>query len=209
MGNEKPSSPANRLANEQHAIAQLKQGKIAGLAVLVATYQVEAVHAALLIVQDRGTAEEVVQEAFLRAYQKIDQFDESRRFGPWFLRSVIHAALKTAKSQNRFTPLEETDETKHAAAWLIDPGHGPQEVMDKSELRHVIWQALEQLTPGQRATVVMRYFLDETENEMSQNLNRPRTTVKWWLHSARKRLKHILHPLVRSEEEKLEVEHEQ
>jgi DNA-directed RNA polymerase specialized sigma24 family protein len=54
----------------------------------------------------------------------------------------------------------------------------------------------------------MRYFLDETENEMSQNLNRPRTTVKWWLHSARKRLKHILHPLVRSEEEKLEAEHE-
>jgi len=208
MSYEKPTSPANRLAKEQQAIAQLKQGKIAELAVLVANYQVKAVHAALLIVQDRGTAEEIVQEAFLRAYRKIDQFDESRRFGPWFLRSVIHAALKTAQHQKRFAPLEEPDVTTPVAEWLIDPGQGPQEITDRLEMKKVIWQALEQLTPGQRATVVMRYFLDESENEMSQNLNLPRTTIKWWLHAARKRLKRILHPLVSSENEKLESDHE-
>jgi len=59
-----PSPPTDRLANEQQAIAQLKQGNLSGLAVLVQTYQVEAVHAALLIVRDRETAERGCSRSF-------------------------------------------------------------------------------------------------------------------------------------------------
>ncbi len=203
-----PSTPAERLAIEQQAIAHLKQGNLAGLGVLVQTYQVEAVHAALLIVGDQGTAEEVVQEAFLRAYRKIDQFDDRRPFGPWFLRSVIHAALKVAASQNRIEPLEEPQNGSRAAEWLIDPGLGPQEITEIAELHEVVWQALGQLTPDQRAAVVMRYFLDKGENEMIQELNRPRSTVKWWLHAARQRLRHILRPFHATATESQEVERE-
>jgi RNA polymerase sigma-70 factor, ECF subfamily len=204
-----PSAPAERPANEQQAIAQLKHGHLAGLAVLVQTYQVQAVHAALLIVGDRGAAEEVVQEAFLRAYRKIGQFDDRRPFGPWFLRSVIHAALKVAAKQNRIEPLEEPPAASRAAEWLIDPGLGPQEIAEAEEVREAVWQALAQLTPDQRAAVVLRYFLDEDENEMIQALNRPRSTVKWWLHAARQRLRDILRPFYTAELESREVEHEQ
>jgi RNA polymerase sigma-70 factor, ECF subfamily len=216
-----PSTPADRLANEQRAIAALKRGNIAGLAVLVQTYQVEAVHAALLIVGDRGTAEEVVQDAFLQAYRKIYQFDDRRPFGPWFLRSVIHAALKTAARQKRAEPLEEPQESSRAAewprpagwprtaGWLIDPGLGPQEFAEMAEMREVVWEALEQLTPDQRAAVVMRYFLDEGEAEMIRELNRPGSTVKWWLHAARQRLRGILRPFHAAELESEEASHDQ
>ena len=208
-----PSTPADRLANEQQAIAHLKNGDLAGLAVLVQTYQVEAVHAALLIVGDRGTAEEVVQEAFLRAYRKIDQFDDRRPFGPWFLRSVIHAALKAAARQERVEPLEEPQDGSRAAEWLLDPGPGLQEIAEKDEVHEAVWMALSQLTPEQRAVVVMRYFLDESEREMIEELNRPLTTVKWWLHAARQRLRQILLPFYASSTgaagmESQEVEHE-
>jgi RNA polymerase sigma-70 factor, ECF subfamily len=195
-----PSPPIARLANEQQAIAQLKQGDLAGLACLVQTHQVKAVHAALLIVGDQDTAEEIVQEAFLKAYKKIDQFDDHRLFGPWFLRSVINAAIKAAAKQKRVEPLEESPDGSRVFEWLIDPGPDPQRVAEMEETRAKVWQAIGQLTPNQRAAVVLRYFLDESESEMIQELNRPLTTIKWWLHAARKRLRHLLHPFHAIEE---------
>jgi RNA polymerase sigma-70 factor, ECF subfamily len=202
------SMPAELLANEKQAIAHLKTGNLSGLAVLVQAHQVKAVHAALLIVRDQGTAEEIVQEAFLQAYRKIDQFDDRRPFGPWFMRSVIHAALKTAEKQKRVEALEEPQDGCRIAEWLIDPGLAPQQVVETAEFREAVWQALAKLTPNQRAAVVMRYFLDESESEMVSKLNRPLTTIKWWLHSARQKLKLNLSELQEAESESQEVEHE-
>ena len=171
------SQPADLLANEKQAVAHLKRGNLSGLAVLVQAHQVKAVHAALLIVRDQGTAEEIVQEAFVQAYRKIDQFDDRRQFGPWFIRSVIHSALKTTEKQKRIEALEEPQDGAHIAEWLIDPGLAPQQVVETAEFREDVWQALAKLTPNQRAAVVMRYFLDESESEMVSQLNRPLTTI--------------------------------
>jgi RNA polymerase sigma-70 factor, ECF subfamily len=195
-----PSPSAARLANEQQAIAQLKQGNLAGLACLVQIHQVQAVHAALLIVGDQDTAEEIVQEAFLQAYKKIDQFDDHRPFSPWFLRSVINAAIKAAARQKRVEPLEESPDGSRVFEWLIDPGPDPQEVAEMEETRAKVWQAIGQLTPNQRAAVVLRYFLDESESEMIQELNRPLSTIKWWLYAARQHLNRLLHPFHAIEE---------
>ncbi|HEY3344842.1 MAG TPA: sigma factor [Anaerolineaceae bacterium] len=63
---------------ERAAIAELKAGQISGLRILVERYQAQAVQAATFIVKDTSLAEEIVQEAFLRAYQRIDQFDLNR-----------------------------------------------------------------------------------------------------------------------------------
>lgn len=67
---------------EQEAIQALRRGDVAGLEVLVRRYQLKAVHAAFLVTQDKGTAEEVVQNAFLRVAERIDQFDVTRPFAP-------------------------------------------------------------------------------------------------------------------------------
>lgn len=90
---------------ERAAIEQLRRGDIDGLAVLVRRYQLRAVRAANLIVRDRPLAEDIVQTAFLRAYARIDQFDPSRPFGPWFLRVVVNDALKAARRADRLVPL--------------------------------------------------------------------------------------------------------
>src|SRR5512147_1723218 len=95
---------------------------------LVKHHQVRAVSAAYLIVRDPLLAEDIVQEAFLRAAEKIDQFDESRPFGPWFLRSVINVSIKAARKQKRFIRLDEAsdEEVKNVANWLIDPDPHPK-----------------------------------------------------------------------------------
>lgn len=209
MTHSDPSVPvSNKLASDLPAITRLKQGNIAGLAALVQKYQVEAVHTALLIIRDRDLAEDIAQEAFLQAYRKISQFDDRRPFSPWFFRIVINTALKAANRQKREISLEEPEDGNFLAEWLIDPGRGPEALVETAELRETVWRALEQLTPDQRAAVVLRYFLDKNESEMIQDLNRPLTTIKWWLYAARQRLRKQLHKVDVKDAEYQEIDHE-
>ena len=66
--------------NEQLAITMLKHGDIQGLKILVEIYEVRAVHAVILIVGDRGQAEDIVQSAFIRVFERIDQYDFKTTF---------------------------------------------------------------------------------------------------------------------------------
>ncbi len=86
---------------ESKAIARLKRGDLGGLEALVMTYQVKALRAAYLIVRDDDLVEDVVQNAFLRAYERIAQFDGERPFGPWFFRIVINIARRSAARRER------------------------------------------------------------------------------------------------------------
>jgi len=176
------------------AIHRLKQGDLSGLEALVARYQVQAVHAAQLIVRDRPLAEDLVQSAFVRIAKKIHQFDEERPFGPWLMRIVVNDALKAAQRQKQSVPLdEEPDEDAfYLARWLVDPQHQPDKILEIKESTQLIRAALKRLTPEQRAVIVMRYFLEMSEAEMSARLERPTSTIKWWLRAARERLRRLL-----------------
>jgi RNA polymerase sigma-70 factor (ECF subfamily) len=181
---------------EKLAVARLKQGDLNGMETLVKRYQVQAVYAAYLIVRDIHLAEDLTQAAFLRAAQKIAQFDPERPFKAWFLRSVINAAIKAAKQQKRLIPLDgdpdEADET--ILEWLQDRSPGPDAIAENNETRQAVWRALAKLTPEQRAVIVMRHFLEMSETEMTLELERPMTTIRWWLRTARVQLKEILRP---------------
>ena len=177
---------------EQRAIARLKQGDLHGLEALVQAHQALAVHTAFLIVADRAQAEDIAQTAFLKAAKTIGQFDASRPFRPWFLRMVVNDSIKAARRQQRTPSLDALSET--VLPWLTDPAPGPQEIVEAGDLQRVVWDALRQLSPEQRAVIVQRHFLEMDEAEMVQELQRPPSTVKWWLHTARARLKSLLRP---------------
>ena len=179
---------------EKLAIARLKQGDLDGMEPLVKRHQVQAVSAAFLIVRDSKLAEDIVQDSFLHAAERIDQFDESRPFGPWFLRSVINASIKAVRRQKRFIPLDApNEETSKVADWLMDSSPQPELILETEETRKVVWKALGELTPEQRAVIVMRYFLEMSEAEMTDELYRPLTTIRWRLKTARSQLRKILH----------------
>ena len=182
---------------EQEAIARLKRGDIGGLEALVCKYQVQAVRTAYLITRDRALAEDIVQTAFLRAYERIGQFDAGRPFGPWFLRSVVNDAVKAATRRERQVSLEAGPEGEGAslANLLASPGPGPDGLVEAAETRQAVWAALGELPPAQRAAIVLRYYLDLSEAEMADELACPPGTVKWRLHAARKRLRTLLRPL--------------
>lgn len=172
--------------DERGAIALLKQGDIGGLEYLVEKYQVRAVRAAYLVCRDASLAEDIVQSAFIRAFERIGTFDATLPFGPWFLRSVTNDALKAAARRERTVPLEG------ALAEGGAVGSGLDERLESLETSAAISQAIAQLPPEQRAAIVMRYYLDMSDDEMSSRLEVARATVRWRLHSARHKLRALL-----------------
>jgi RNA polymerase sigma-70 factor (ECF subfamily) len=181
---------------EQEAIARLKRGDVGGLEVLVRGHQVRAVRTAYLITRDRALAEDIVQAAFVRAYERIGQFDSERPFGPWFLRIVVNDAVKAASRRDRWVSLEAGAGAEAVLAELLaDPNPGPADLAEAADTRRAVWEALGRLPPTQRAAIILRYYLDLSEAEMARELACPPGTVKWRLHAARKRLRALLRPL--------------
>lgn len=176
--------------NERQAIVRLKQGDIGGLAVLVQVYQVRAVRAAALITRDRPLAEDIVQTAFIRAYERIHQFDDTRAFGPWFMRSVVNDAVKAVTRRRPHVSIEHA--LPGDLRWLADPLPGPAELLEQAETAEALWEALALLPPEQRAALVLRYYLDFSEAEIADEQAIAKGTVKWRLHAARKRLRELL-----------------
>jgi RNA polymerase sigma-70 factor (ECF subfamily) len=179
---------------ETEAIARLKEGDICGLEALVCRYQVQAVRTAYLITHDRALAEDIVQSAFLRAYERIAQFDSGRPFGPWFLRSVVHDAVKATARRERLVSLD-TGVGDTFQALLVAPDPDPARLAEVAETRQAVWAALGKLPPAERAAVVMRFYLGWSEAEMAAEMDCPPGTVKWRLHTARKRLQELLRSL--------------
>jgi RNA polymerase sigma-70 factor, ECF subfamily len=138
--------------DERRAIVRLKEGDAGGLEPLVMSHQTRAMRAAYLIVHNRALAEDLVQAAFVRAYEKIARFDESRPFGPWFMKVVVNDSIKAATRRERTVRFEGIDDP---VIQLADPGSGPHELAEEAEERRRVWAALKKLPPAQRAAALL------------------------------------------------------
>ena len=177
-------------STERDAVARMKAGDIVGLAALVDRYQVQAVRTAYLIVRERPLAEDITQAAFIRAYERIDQFDIERPFGPWFLRSVANDAIKAVKRARRTVALgRESDEAASPAMTQADTAPGPQALLEAAEDAAAVWDALGRLPPEQRAVTVLRYFDGMSDAEIADQVDAPPATVRWRLFAARTKLR--------------------
>jgi len=175
------------------AIRRLKQGDIAGLEILVTRYQVKALRAAFMILQDEQLAEDAVQDTYLRLFRRIRNFDENRPFEPYLMRSVVNTALNLLAKKQPEESLDSDGLTAHLEN-LLARAVGVESQVEGSLLKEEIEQALRKLSPRQRAVIVQRYYLEMDENEMVQNLEIAPGTVRWLLHAARSRLRMILSP---------------
>ncbi|MDQ3705527.1 MAG: sigma-70 family RNA polymerase sigma factor [Chloroflexota bacterium] len=174
---------------DAEAVARLKRGDIEGLEVLVRRYHAQAVQSAYLVLGDWARAEDVAQTAFVTAYERISTFDSSRPFKPWFLRSVVHGALKVARAR-RDVSFEAHMES--GSGEIPSPEPGVVEILEAAETREEVLAALDKLSPGQRASIVMKYYLDLSDVEVSEQLAVPPGTVRRRLHDARRRLRKLL-----------------
>lgn len=182
--------------NEIEAIACLKRGDMRGLEILVRKYQLDAVRIANSITKDLGLAQEIVQDAFLRVYHRIDQYDDVRPFRAWLLRIIVNDALKAVTHQNRFISFEGVDEVDdsdigsiltQSRLWFEQ-----EEFTSTHENADALKEILNNLPPKHRAVLELKYYLDMSEEEIAMTVNIPLGTVKSRLHVAKQKLRCML-----------------
>lgn len=140
----------------------------------------------LRIVRDTGTAEDLVQETFLRVWNRVQGFDsEKGNIAPWLLAVARNRAIDYLRSlAGRERNAVEYEETDHPALYVD---------MERDILSHdkarVIQGALGKLSANQRQVIELAYFEGLSQTEMAERMGQPLGTVKTWVRTALKNLR--------------------
>jgi RNA polymerase sigma-70 factor (ECF subfamily) len=141
------------------------------------------------IVRDAGTAEDLVQETFLRVWNRSQGFDGDRgALGGWLLAVARNRAIDYLRSAGgKMRNAVELDETEHPSLFL----DLEKEVLN-SDRALQLRQAMEKLNPNQRNAIELAYFEGLSQTEMAERLGQPLGTVKTWVRMALKNLREAL-----------------
>jgi len=154
---------------------------------------------------NRQDAEEVVQEAFLRGYQKLRQFAGNANFGTWVYRIAANYAIDLLRQRKtddgrRAAPLNATDDGPELDLMnrVRDPGASPERLAESAQLADKMNRALDTLTPAERTAIVMRHWdgcaIEEIATVLKSNANATKNTV----FRAVAKLRKALEPFVES-----------
>jgi RNA polymerase sigma-70 factor (ECF subfamily) len=179
---------ADKLSDEQ-LMARLDGPEVeAALSKLYDRYSRTVYGVGIKILGDRSSAEELVQEVFLKVWRSSGTFDPSRSgFSTWLYRVTRSAALDLyRKRASRVRPLPEGDPYLASAR---DSSAGPQEVVDESWLSWRVSRALEVLDGPHKEVINLAYFEGLSQREISERTGVPLGTVKTRTASAMKRLR--------------------
>ena len=169
---------------EATLIRQARRGDAAAWETLVRQHQEAAFRLGYLLLRTPAEAEDVAQEAFVRAFLALDSFDEERPFRPWLLQITRNLAKNRLRSLSRYWGMVKRwwgEQDTAVTATSVRPDESAQ-----------LWQAVQQLRPKLQEVIYLRYFLELSETEMAEALSIPAGTVKSRLHRALQQLKLVI-----------------
>ncbi len=150
---------------------------------LVRLFQDMAYACAYAVLGDFHLAENTAQEAFISAWQRLDQLRQPEAFPGWFRRIILTECNRLTRGKRH--PTIALAEGTHLHAHLVDP----QTAVEKNELTKSVFSAIKKLTLNERMVVVLFYVKEHSQSEISAFLDVPLTTVAKRLYSAKARLR--------------------
>lgn len=178
---------------DQDLVLRVMQGDDEAFALLVRRYQGMVFNVAYRLTGNRGDAEDLAQEAFIRAYRAMATFDPVRPLAPWLKRITTNACLnwlemQKVRPQTTAADLTPPDAEEDALTQFADPQASPEQQLTGAEQSAQIRQALLELPFRYRAVIELRHYQDLSYEEIAAALDVPVSTVKSDLFRARKRL---------------------
>jgi RNA polymerase sigma-70 factor (ECF subfamily) len=166
-------------------VPRIQAGDLGAFEVLYGKYKDELYRTALSITRDRGAAEELLQDCFLRAYDHIDAVDGYPSLRPWLHRIIVNLSYNwAAKKRLHLVSFEEVFDRL-----LSVPRSSPERAFERQELLQLVDEAIKALGMPQRVVVILFYLQGFTLDEIAYVLDCPVGTVKSRLHNARRELR--------------------
>ena len=202
---------ATEKERDQMLVEACRAGRKDAFGELVERHQDRAFSLAYRLTGNRDDAAEAVQEAFLKAFCKLDSFRSDAAFYTWFFRIVVNEV----RSRQRFRAVRPTeyslngaptgDSSEHSRAPAVSRVAGrepdPSDEAGRIERKALVEQTLASMDPEQRMIIVLRDIEGRDYAEIAALLECPRGTVKSRLHRARMALKSLLAPTLALDEE--------
>ncbi len=172
---------------------QALAGSQAAYQALVTRYATPAVNLAARMVRDRALAEDLAQEAFARAFDRLAQYDPRCRFSGWFFQ-ILHNLTVDHLRRKRISSvsLDELEAAGHPGFPSPSRSSSPAVQAEHGELTRAIDTALDGIRPEYREAVVLRYREELPVDEIAAVMGIPVGTVKTYLFRARKELAAVL-----------------
>jgi RNA polymerase sigma-70 factor (ECF subfamily) len=166
---------------ESALIARLQRRDPQALAELYDRYGRTAYSLILRVVRDKASAEDLVQETFLRVWNRVQSVDSAKgAVGPWLLAIARNVAIDYLRSSaGRERHAVELDEAGHAPLF----GEMEAEILISDQARRAR-AAMDKLAPNYRTVMELAYFEGLSQSEMSVRMGQPLGTIKTWVRAA-------------------------
>lgn len=185
--------------SDQQLVQRVQAGDRAAFDLLVRKYQHRVLKLVSRFVSDAAEAEDVAQEAFLKAYRALASFRGDSAFYTWLYRIAINTA-KNALVSNRRRPvdfdLDLQDPEQYDRHARLKEGDTPEGVLLTEEIRSVIERAMEQLPEDLRTAIVLRELEGLSYEEIAEAMDCPVGTVRSRIFRAREAIDRKLKPLL-------------
>ncbi|MCD8185919.1 MAG: RNA polymerase sigma factor [Rikenellaceae bacterium] len=177
-------------------IQQVLDGDAEAFGVLVDRYSQRVFSWVVRVCGDREEAQEITQDAFMKAYTHLSRFEGKSGFSSWLYRIAYNTAVSylRKRKRNRFVPLDRSDR-KSPEAVAGGSGYSDSETGKKEIQLERLEQALARLTPEERALLVLFYTEEKSIRQMALILAVSEGNVKIRLHRTRKKLAEIFHKI--------------
>src|SRR3984893_5691794 len=199
------SSEAQEIHPDVALVERARAGELAAFDQLVRQYERQVFRIAQHITQNREDAQDVVQDAFFKAYQKLEQFQGNSKFYTWLVRIAVNEALmrlrkrRTAKtvSMDEDVQTEDGSLPRDFADWTPNP----EQQYKQAELKEILQKTIQGLPPGFRTVFTLRDVEGLSTEETAEALNLSIPAVKSRLLRARLQLRERLSRYFRSTKE--------
>src|SRR5258707_294647 len=186
--------------NEQHPdvalVERVRQGDVSAFDTLVRKYERQVFRIAQHITQNREDAEDVMQDAFLKAYEKLEQFQENSKFYTWLVRIAVNESLMRLRKRRtgKMVSIDEDIETDEGSVprELADSAPDPEQNSTQSELAEILRKTIQGLPQGFRIVFVLRDVEGLSTEETAETLSLSIPAVKSRLLRARLQLRERL-----------------
>lgn len=181
-------------SEDRELVLRCRQGEEAAFRQLLDKYRRPVYAIVRRMVPDDEDARDLAQEAFIRAFRHLDQFDPERRFSSWLFRIANNLCIDQYRKRKLDTvPMVRAREGETEEPWdLPDPGPGPGEIFSRRERGRRLLATVESLPPRYRIVILLRHQQGLTYDEIAASLRLPLGTVKARIHRAHRLLKERL-----------------